>query len=96
MGADITASQSALIKIDEYLCNPTFFHRKTIINIAFFFSSLSAQTNFASKFIKIRQNDRCVLVIYVSRLTEAPSAMRTCACIAGDTPAAPASLLAKF
>ena len=36
MGADITVSQSCLIKIDEYLCNPTFFHKKTLINIDFF------------------------------------------------------------
>ena len=33
---DMTASQSSLSQIDEYLCNPTFFYRKTIINNVFF------------------------------------------------------------
>ena len=37
MGPDnITASQSCLIKIDEYLCNPTFFHKRSVVNSDFF------------------------------------------------------------
>ena len=73
-GADITASQSCLIKIDEYLFNPTFFLIKSIIS-SHFFSTLSFTDKFFFKFkFKLDRLIDLFLSYNFLILTTAPSA----------------------